>query len=175
MADIGGDGASLMMGGFDPSAFTGEFSPRRVTLWTCSLVMPWCSCLCFGTRVVALLLLCCFASQCLVGSFASHCCCCAPSSPRRCVRVHHVDPQQPAVGCRMLLFPVPSSFSECTRVAVAGGSVAFTIALRFACVYPHEPLYYVQQQQCTNVKIKIKIEIRTDTAAAVAARKAAQF
>lgn len=28
MADIGGDGASLMMGGFDPSAFTGEFCPR---------------------------------------------------------------------------------------------------------------------------------------------------
>lgn len=37
MADIGGDGASLMMGGFDPSAFTGELKSWLGILWVCSL------------------------------------------------------------------------------------------------------------------------------------------
>lgn len=52
MADIGGDGASLMMGAFDPSAFTGELSPHRVLsgrvplgcvgVRVCALELEWC-------------------------------------------------------------------------------------------------------------------------------------
>lgn len=108
MADIGGDGASLMMGGFDPSAFTGEFSPRRVTLWTCSLGMPWCPLGCLGVRVCALglellVLLCCFASQCLVGSFASLLLCAFVSKEMR-----------PCASCRS-----PTASSWMPRVVIS--------------------------------------------------------